>query len=703
MTEESTPAVLVSQIRPDIALITMDLPGTGANILDDQMFSELDQTMARLAERDDLKGVILLSAKPNIFVAGADLKKIVATLDWPDEKVIEFCEKGRAVMARFSRCPFVSVAAIHGACVGGGLELPLWCDLRIASSDRRTVLGLPEVKLGLVPGWAGTARLPRIASLEVAVDLITSGRLVSGKQALEMGFVDAVVERNELTSKAIEMIDSTWESRSFVDDRRAIMGPVSRIGDIESIGTEFGQRIVDNKDIYLYAPTVALEHLIRTATLPIKAAWDSESIAMAQVYGSPASAGLLNHFFLIDRNKKQPGLVDLQLQPGETSTVGIVGAGLMGRSIAEHCLKRGVAVVILDATHGLAESVAGELVDKYPEATIIAAEDYSEFADVDLIIESVVETIDVKKIVLQKIEAVVGESTLIASNTSAIPIERLAQFLSRPERFCGIHFCHPDLMSLVEVICGPKTSEQTISTAVGFVKTLRKIPVAMNDGPGFVVNRLLAALINQSIRLFNQGVSVEEIDTALREFGFPSGPFEIIDIIGADTAMYTAITLWESGLRCVKLSPVLPKLVKSGRLGRKSGKGFYEYPDLAGKPVWCDDVMELIGGYREPVTETLTIDSKQISTQILSAVVLEATNILAEEIVGDYRDIDLCIIHGFSFPQHQGGILFWADQVGIETVKRTLYTIAESDEEMEPNSTIKAIANAKGKFYRYSS
>ena len=705
---DNKPAVTVSQIQPDIALITMDLPDSGANILNDQLFQELDVAMASLMERDDLAGVILFSGKPKIFVAGADLKQIVATLDWPDAEIIKFCEKGRAVMARFSRCPFVSVAAIHGASVGGGLELPLWCDFRIASNDRRTVLGLPEVKLGLVPGWAGTARLPRIAGLENAVDLVTSGRLVNAETARQMGFIDQVCDQADLIDSAITMIRRESESKSFVAARKAMMGAVENVGDVEKILRETGQQIIANQEIYPFAPAVALEHMARTAELPIKLAWDSESLAMAQVYGSPASRGLLNHFFLVDRNKKQPGLVDQSLEPHNIGLIGIVGAGLMGKSIAENCLRRGVSVVLLDAQAGLAEAVAHELAATQPKATITAANDYSDLAEVGLVIESVVETLDVKKIVLKKIESAVNKNTIIATNTSAIPIEKLAVVLKRPRNFCGIHFCHPELMSLVEVVCGPNSGEQTVADAVGFVRRLGKMPVAINDGAGFVVNRLLAAMVDHSVRLFTLGVSIESIDEAMRDFGFLGGPFEIIDVIGIDTCMYAGRTMWESGMRCVTLSPVLPRMVKAGRLGRKSGAGFYRYPDLRADRVWDEEVMELIASYRtDPLDEStermikkLNKNPKEIAHQILSAIVLEATNILQEEIVADSRDIDLCIIHGFSFPQHQGGILFWADQVGIQKIKETLWKIGETDERMEPNPFIKTMADKKWQFYK---
>jgi 3-hydroxyacyl-CoA dehydrogenase len=440
---------------------------------------------------------------------------------------------------------------------------------------------------------------------------------------------------------------------------------------------------------------------------------------MLQVSGSPASWGLLNNFFLRDRNKKQPGLVDMSLPPRPITTVGIVGAGLMGRSIAEQCLKYGMSVRLLDANEELAQRVAQSLNQSNAEAvqagslnhdgpsaaaTCEPTTDFNSFSGVDLVIETIVENASIKTGVLKKIEAAVGSKTLIASNTSAIPIATLAGTLKSPRNFCGIHFCHPELMALVEVVCGPQTAEQTLADAVGFVRSLKKMAVAMNDGPGFVVNRLLAAMIDEAFRILtaagNSGTGIGEIDAAMREFGFRGGPFEIIDVVGADTCWYAGRTMFEAGSRCVTLSPILPKMVKLGRLGRKTGQGFYQYPDPLGQPVPDPKCHHLIEPYLpSPADSSPKFSAPEITTRIVSAMVLEATRILDESLVADFRDIELCVIEGFGFPKHRGGILYWADSVGLETVLQTLQTIATDEPRLQPSERLQSMVRNGENFY----
>ena len=349
--------------RPDIAIIRMDTPDRPANVLDDQLFEELDHAIDELLKQD-LTGAILVSAKPKIFVAGADLNGIQQTADYSDAQIIDFCEQGRAVMRKFSSAKFPVVAAIHGAAVGGGLELAMWCDYRIATDHRSTKLGLPEVKLGLVPGWAGTSRLPRLTSFADAVHLITSGNLISGSDAKNIGLVDRVVECSDpveaesvLQTEAISLLESA-KTEDWMDRRETLCGPVTTLDESEPIVGDAAKAIIANSDIFLFAPTVVLEHLARTATLPAAEAESSESLAMAQVYGSPANRGLLYHYFLVRHNRKNPGLVDTKLETKQVGKLGIVGAGLMGASIAQRCADSGIEVRLLDANPGAAKSVS---------------------------------------------------------------------------------------------------------------------------------------------------------------------------------------------------------------------------------------------------------------------------------------------------------------------------------------------------------
>ncbi len=700
MTSTTSKSVTVTEIKAGIALVTIDMPGSSANVLTTELFAELDETLAKLQQQPVWDGLIIWSAKPGIFVAGADLKQIVSTLDWPDERIIGFCEQGRAVMARLSQMPFVTVAAIHGACVGGGLELALWCDRRIASADRKTNLGLPEVKLGLVPGWAGTVRLPRIASLEVAIDLVTSGRQIDAQQAMEFGFIDGVTSRDGLLDAAVAAIENEREHQHYRHERHAILSAVNQSCDLESLREKYAAKIVANQAVFPFAPEIALQHLLSSAALPHDQACHNESLAMAVVYGSEPSYGLLNHFFLGEHNRKHPGFVDTTLAATPISRIGIVGAGLMGTNIAEICLRQQCDVVLFDASAEALRKASETLAEVADNARsrFQAAGDYSDFGDCDLVLESVVEVEEIKKSVLQKIESVVSEQAIIATGTSAIPVARLSAALRLKDRLCGIHFCHPQLMELVELIKGECSSPQTMASVTAWIRKIRKMPVVVKDHAGFVVNRLLAAMLDQSVRLYGWGYGIAQIDDAMRLFGFRGGPFEIVDIIGVEVCMHAGREMYDASVKSVTMTPILPRMVKNDWLGRKTGQGFYRYGSLEGDRIEYPAIDQLLASYVDR-NQRPEFNSKQMVESICAVIVLEATAILDQQIIADPKDIDLCIINGFSFPAHVGGILFWADRFGIDRVNAILNQLGRYDAKLLPGKRLLQMEADRGKFY----
>lgn len=413
-----------------------------------------------------------------------------------------------------------------------------------------------------------------------------------------------------------------------------------------------------------------------------------------------SQAGLDNDAALVRRNQTAPGKVDLKLAPHPVKHLGIVGCGLMGRSIAALSVGQNISITMVD----VAQSALATARETFANADLVTITDqYAQLATADLIIEAVVETLPVKKSVHERIESVAAPNATIASNTSSIPLASMESHFRLPDRFCGIHFCHPEVMSLVEVIAGPSTSEQTTANAVGFVRQLEKMPIAIDDGAGFVVNRLLSAMLNQSLRLLSQGVAVADIDAAMRRFGFKAGPFEIIDIIGADTCMYAGRTMWEHKLECVSLSPILPRMVKQGRLGRKTGVGFYKYPDPRGEALVDPQLQPLLDPYQDTskLDDALSAEKlhSELAIQILAPVVLEATRILEQEIVNDFRDIDLAFTHGLSFPQRRGGLLFWADQVGVAELTAKLIARSSDDPSLKPTTLLVSMAEGGQSFY----
>lgn len=511
---------------------------------------------------------------------------------------------------------------------------------------------------------------------------MATGEPVSAKRAAEVGLVDRFIDYQAdsvfetLEKSACELIEE-FQGGEWKDKRVRLEGIAPGHEKVLEAVSPIARRVVQSGEVFPYAPTVALEHLARTASLSAAEAEASESVAFAQVYGSPANRGLLHHYFLQRDNRKQPGLVDLSIECDPVSSLAIIGAGVMGKSIAARCVNAGMEVRLLDADPDKASRAVAEIGAQSSKGSALAIESYNELAGVDLVIESVVETASVKTNVLEKAASIDGAPAWFSTNTSAIPIESLADSTKDKSQFCGIHFCHPELMSLVEVICGPDTSEQTVARSVNFVRQLRMMPVAINDCPGFVVNRLLAAMLNQALELYADGYPVESIDEAVREFGFLGGPFQIIDVIGADTCMYAGRSMWENGLKVVSMSPILPRMVKTNRLGRKVNQGFYLYGDA--EPTFDPEVDELLRDYRTGAAKKCDMsDLESIAVRIMANMAIEAARIVEEEIVNEPGDIDLCLINGLSFPARRGGLLFWADQVGAGELDRIMGDATEN-------------------------
>ncbi|MCP4193502.1 MAG: multifunctional fatty acid oxidation complex subunit alpha [Planctomycetaceae bacterium] len=698
----------------DIAVLTLDMPGKGANILSRGILEELSVNLDRLEEDPALQGLVIISAKPGIFIAGADLREFVQSLDAPKDAIVEKCRLGQKLFQRLAELPFVTVAAIDGICVGGGAELSMWCDRRIMSDGPKTEIGFPEVKLGLFPGWGGTARTPRMVGLSNAVELVTGGASISAEEAYALGWVSNVVPVQRLQESGIRLVRSEQQSGQYLKDRVSWSSPID-ISETELgfLGATASALIQQQTKGQYPAPLAALEVMLGGAGLDVNAALELEADGMAQLFGSPINAALLNVFFLTDRNKKDPG-VDGDVAAQDIKAAAVIGAGIMGAGIAAANVKRGTPTALADANQAaLQQGVKGILdevsfnkktrksdIDRMVKFAPLlnATESDTEVAAADIVIEAVVENADVKRQIYSRLEPQLREDAILASNTSTIPITQLAQGLARPERFCGIHFFNPvRRMKLVEVIRGEQTSDETVATAVNYAKRLGKSPIVVNDGPGFLVNRLLLPYMNEALELIVEGAEIKLIERVAKQFGMPMGPITLYDMVGLDTAFYAGRTMWEAFPDRIEASPILPALVKAGRLGRKSGLGFFSYQNKKGRSQPDPELAKYVEPYMK--SELREFNAQQIEARLFLPMLLEATRILEEKLVRNVRDVDLGLIFGVGFPPFKGGLLYWADTLGAAEIVELLKPLEDMGTRAEPTPLLREMAAEGRKFY----
>ena len=700
-----------SNINGQIATLTLDMPDKGANILSSHVLGELEQHLDRLSGESELKGLIILSGKPGTFIAGADLREFVASLDADRAEIVNLCRRGRLLFARLHELPFVTVAAIDGICVGGGAELAIACDRRIVTDAGSTQFGFPEVKLGLFPGWGGTVRTPRIVGLYNAVEMITSGVSVNAADAVEMGLATESVPVERLLDAAIHMIEQEVKSRSFLQDRAQWAQPTEMSEtELGFLGVTAAGFIEGQTKGHYPAPLAALEVLIGGSSLNPQDAGELESEEMANLFGSAVNRALLNVFFLTDRNKKQ---IATHQSSNKIENVGVVGAGIMGQGIASANLRRQLPTLMNDAATDALQrgmqsaleqaSYSRELKGPDVEQTLALAPllnpalDLAEMRHCDLVIEAAVERPDVKKNIFSNLEAVVDPTAVLATNTSTIPIDELASVLSHPERFLGIHFFNPvRKMPLVEIIRGTKTSDAAISTAFAYAKKIKKSPILVRSGPGFLVNRLLLPYMSEAVELLLEGVEPRTVDRVATQFGMPMGPIELYDVVGLDVAAYAGKTMVAAFPDRVLQSPLVEDLVEAGRLGQKSEHGFYSYRNKKRRAESDTTLIPFIDKHKK---EDRQLKAEEIQDRLLLPMLLEATRVLDENIVENPRDVDLGLILGIGFPPFRGGLLFWADTLGTAEILKKLESYRQLGSRYEPTDRLIELAEAGKTFY----
>ncbi|WP_336219454.1 fatty acid oxidation complex subunit alpha FadJ [Citrobacter amalonaticus] len=681
---EMTSAFTLNVRLDNVAVISVDVPGEKMNTLKAEFATQVRAILKQIRENKSISGVVIISAKPDNFIAGADINMIGHCKNAPEAQ--ELARQGQQLMAEINGLPIPVIAAIHGACLGGGLELALACHARVCTDDARTVLGLPEVQLGLLPGSGGTQRLPRLVGISTALDMILTGKQLRAKQALKAGLVDDVVPHAILLEAAVDLAKKEKPApRTLPVRERVLAGPLGRALLFRMVSNKTEQKTQGNYP--------ATERILQVMEIGLaqgsSSGYEAEARAFGELAMTPQSQALRNIFFASTDVKKDPGS---DVPPGPLNSVGVLGGGLMGGGIAYvTACKGGLPVRIKDINakginHALKYSW-DQLETKVRRRHIKASErdkqlalisgsvDYRGFAHRDLVIEAVFEDLPLKQQMVAEVEQNCASHTIFASNTSSLPIGDIAANAARPEQVIGLHFFSPvEKMPLVEVIPHAGTSGQTIATTVKLAKKQGKTPIVVRDKAGFYVNRILAPYINEAIRMLTEGERVEQIDSALVKFGFPVGPIQLLDEVGIDTGT-KIIPILEAayGERFSAPANVVTSILNDDRKGRKNGRGFYLYGAKGRKSKKQVDpaIYTLIGAQGQS-----KLSSQQIAERCVMLMLNEAARCYDEQVIRSARDGDIGAVFGIGFPPFLGGPFRYMDSLGAGEVVAVLQRLA---------------------------
>ncbi|NOR55021.1 MAG: fatty-acid oxidation protein subunit alpha [Sulfurovum sp.] len=688
-----------------IATLTFDTPKSNVNVLCFDALYELRELITKFETDKSIKALFIESAKEDIFIAGADIKEIKAFND--EAEIIAKLTEGQEIFNRLENLPFATVAVIDGACLGGGLELAMSCDYRIATNEAHTSLGLVEVSLGIIPGLGGTQRLPMLVGFTKAIELITASKRLKGDKALKLGLVDASVPSGYLDFKKeayIKAILSGTLEEQVAKKRQGIpwyemLSPLRTL-----IATMARKEVMKKTAGHYPAALKTIDVLEETLEMSLEEGLKVELDVFAPLATSEVSKNLIELFFTSEALKKE-NFSKAKAKTIKTSAV--IGVGTMGSGIAWALAQKEIPVrLVARQMSSIAKATAKmmqsfERLQKRGRLTsreiglkmdrVTYTTEMQGLDAVDIVIEAVSEAPEVKQKVFEDLESKVSKEAVIATNTSSLNISTLLENVKYPERFVGMHFFNPvQMMPLVEVIAGDKTSDETMATVVKLAKKLGKTPIKVKECAGFLVNRTLLPYLNEAARMFEEGANLEELDKVLTTFGLPMGPFTLADEVGLDIGDKVSDILYESYGERMKPSPVLAQMVEKGWLGKKTGQGFYLHQ---GRKKSLNIDVESLQSSKENLAEQTILD------RCILIMVNEAAKCLEEKVVDNAAYLDMAMVMGTGFPAFRGGLLRYADSLGIEEVVKRL-SVLESryGERFAPAKSLLVMAE-KGKYF----
>ncbi len=647
-----------------------------------ETLEELKDAVKMAQASKTAKGVVFFSHKPGVFLAGVDVSVINSLKT--EAEALRALDEAHLIFNAIDDFKIPTVALVDGVCLGGGLELALACKKIFVSDNPKTSMGLPEVMLGVLPGFGGTYRLPKKVGLPSALDMILTGRQIKGKNAFKMGLADAVLptERMRELAPTYLLEKKTGKKKTMKEEiqDQAMNNFLAR----KIIFQKAREKVLETSKGFYPAPLKILEVLEYGAGRNRTDYLAKEAEAFAELSQSIQSKNLQHIFFLTDNSKK----LDNKDRLPNIERGAVLGAGVMGGGIAWLFAQNNQAPIMKDITPAALELGLKQASTNFSAAvkrrkmtadefqrkmrSIEPTMNFEGFKSVDLVVEAVVENMDVKKKVFAEVEGYVGKKTILTSNTSSLSLEEMSKALVDSSRFAGLHFFNPvNKMPLVEIITHEKASKETIDTLYKWVLDVKKTPIVVKDGPGFLVNRILGAYLNEASYLIEEGVSMEAIDDAALNFGMPMGPFRLIDEIGIDVGMKVGKILHDGLGPRLKPNDLVTKLYEAKLLGKKGSKGFYLYDEKGKVTGRNPEVQKMLSGKK------MKMDEMIIQMRLFLPMVNEAAYIFADRIVDKASTVDIGMIYGTGFPPFKGGLLRWADQDGLDTLAARIRTFSK--------------------------